>query len=133
MAMKTYKYAYDNEKLDWLLNFALSVVVSDDLERFDWPGRNLMLETLFTERGVGHEICIEFDFLPHGKGLPVDFVVVSYRDCEPGDEEAALYTYDEFAQGLYAELMKQSESDPERREKANKLIQKFELEKYENS
>lgn len=133
MAVKTYKYAYDNEKLDWLLNFALSIVVSDDLNFYEMPGMVLVLDILFRDRAAGHQACVEFDFLPPGKGLPVDFVVVSYRDCEPGDEEAALYTYDEFAQGLYSELLKQSGSDPARREKASKLIQKFELEKYANS
>lgn len=130
MAMKTYKYAYENEKLDQLLNFSLSIVVSDDLHFFEMPGMNLVLDLLFRNRSAGHQACVEFDFLPTGKNLPVDFVVVCYRDCEPGDEEAALYTYDEFGKGLYDELMRQSENDPTRREKASKLIQKFELGKY---
>lgn len=128
MAVKPYTYSCDNEKLGWLLSFCLSVVVSEDLRHFEMPGMRLLLDILYTERGVGQQDCVEFDFIPPSKGRPVDYVLVSYR--EPGDEAAGLYTYDEFAQGLYDELMRQSEGNTAERDKANKIIRQFELQRH---
>lgn len=130
MALNTFKFASSNEKLNDLLNYALSGMVRDDLDRFEMPMAS-NLDLLHEHRGLGYEDCIEFNFLPHGNGvkdMPVNFVVVSNR--EPGEEEAGLYTYSEFARGLYAELMKQSEGNGVLRERAERLIQKYDLQKY---
>ncbi|WP_285412810.1 hypothetical protein [Variovorax sp. efr-133-TYG-130] len=135
MAMNKFRFACDSKKLEDLLGFALSVIVRDDLDRFDMPGIALNLDVLYAERGVGHEVCIEIDFLPSlktGKALPIDFVVISYRDCNPGEEDAGLYAYGEFARGLNEELLKQSEGDAVLRERALRLIEKYDLKKYEN-
>ena len=134
MALNIFKFANTNEKLNELLSYALTGIVRSNLDRLDMPGMTPSIDLLYTHRGLGYEDEVEFYFLPHGNGVkdaPIDFVVVSDLMFNPG--EAGLYAYSEFAQGLYAELMKQSESDPARRDKANKLIQKFELERYANS
>lgn len=133
MALTTFKFAIGNEKLNVLLNYALSGMVRDDLDRFEMP-MALNLDLLYEHRGLGYEDEVEFYFLPHGNGVknaPVDFVVISDLLFNPG--EAGLYAYSEFAQGLYAELMKQSEGNDVRRERAAKLIQRYDLQKYANA
>lgn len=131
MALNIFKFANTNEKLNELLSYALTGIVQSNLDRVDMLGMTPSLDLLYTHRGLGYEDEVEFYFLPHGNGVqnaPVDFVVVSDLMFNPG--EAGLYAYSEFARGLYSELMRQSESDPIRREKANKLIQKFGIGKY---
>ena len=134
MALKTFTFAYSSEKLNELLNYALTGIVQSNLDRLDMPGMTPSLDLLYAHRGLGYEDEVEFYFLPHGNGVkdaPVDFVVVSDLLFNPG--EAGLFAYSEFARGLYAELMKQSEGNDVRRERAEKLIQRYDLQKYANA
>lgn len=134
MALNILKFANSNEKLHELLSYSLTGIVRSNLDRLDSPGMTPSLDLLYTHRGLGYEDEVEFYFLPHGNGVknaPVDFVVISDLLFNPG--EAGLYAYSEFAQGLYAELMKQSEGNDVRRERAAKLIQRYDLQKYANA
>lgn len=129
MAINSFKFCGTNDDLNWLLNnLTLTAIVGDDLARYDTPGMPLILDFLFEYRGVEHEIDVEIDFLPKGKEFPIELVVINYR--EPSYEKAGLFTYAEFAHGLHAAFMKQSEGDSLLRERARKLIQKYDLEKY---
>jgi hypothetical protein len=131
MALNVFRFAYGNEKLNDILSYALSSIVDTDLSRLDMPGMNPCLDRLYVYRGLRFEDEVEFYFLPHGnglKGVPVDYVVVSDLVFDPG--AAGLYTYSEFARGLYAELMKQGERSEARREKAASLIQRYDLQKW---
>ena len=131
MALKLFKFANTNEKLDALLSYALKGIVQSNLDRLDMPEMTPSLDLLYSHRGLGYEDEVEFYFLPHGNGLkdaPVDFVVISDLMFNPG--EAGLYTYSEFAQRLYSELMAQSDGSEVRRERAARLIQRYDLQKY---
>lgn len=134
MALNNFKFANTNEKLNALLSYALTGIVRSNLDRLDMPGMTPSLDLLYTHRGLGYENEVEFYFLPHGNGVKdasVDFVVVSDLMFNPG--EAGLYAYSEFARGLYAELMVQSEGNEVRREKAANLVQRYDLQKYANA
>lgn len=131
MALIKFKFASSSEKLNELLNYALTGIVKSNLDRLNMPGMTPSLDLLYTHRGLGYEDEVELYFLPHGNGVkdaPVDFVVISDLLFNPGD--AGLYAYSEFAQGLYAELMKQSEGNDARREGAVKLIERYDLQKH---
>lgn len=134
MALNVFKFANTNEKLNALLSYALTGIVRSNLDRLDMPGMTPSLDLLYTHRGLGYEDEVEFYFLPHGNGVkdaPVDFVVISDLMFNPG--EAGLYAYSEFARGLYAELMVQSEGSEVRREKAADLVRRYDLQKYANA
>lgn len=130
MAIKQFRFAYDNEKLAWLLDFSISAMVIDDLERFDWPGRVSNLEHLFKGRGFGHELSIDFDFLPSNTELPVEFVLICYRDFKPGDEEAALFSIQEFESELFDQLLNRSVDDAAKRVRALEIIRRLQIEKH---
>lgn len=130
MALRLYKFAYDNEKLSRLLEFSLSAMVADDLVHFVWPGRVCNLELLFSERGFGHEVGLDIDFLPADKASPVELVLICYGDGAPHYAEAALFTIEEFESSLYHQLIDQSSSDPDQRDRATQLIKKLDLDKY---
>ncbi|NHZ36752.1 hypothetical protein [Massilia rubra] len=131
MALINFKFANTNENLNTLLNYALKDIVRSDFGLFDIPGMASNLDLLYSYRGLRYEDEVEFYLLPHGNGAkdaPVDFVVISDLLFNPG--EAGLYAYNEFARGLYAELMRQSEGNEARREKAATLIQRYNLQEY---
>ncbi len=135
MAIKSFRFAYSDKKLGDLLSYSLTGIVRDDLDRFDMPGITPSLDLLYKNKGLDYEGEVEFVFLPSGNGvedLPVELVVLIDIGSNPGEEEAGLYAYSEFAQGLYSELLKQSEGDDLRRKRAMKLIQRYDLERYSN-
>lgn len=134
MALKNFKFAQTSEKLGALLNYALTGIVQSNLDRLDMPGMTSSLDLLYKHRGLGYEDEVEFYFLPHASGIegaPIDFVVISDLLFNPG--EAGLYAYGEFAQNLYLELLRQSEGDSMLRDKALRLIEKFNLQKFANT
>jgi hypothetical protein len=133
MALKVFRFAYDSKKLNELLIFALTGMVRDELDRFEMPEIKSGLDLLYTYRGLRYEDEVEFNFLPPGnsvKNFPIDFVVVCDVGFNPGEEEAGLYAYSEFARELYAELLRQSNDSNVPKERALKIIEKFDLEKY---
>ncbi|MBJ2157800.1 hypothetical protein JC881_18580 [Variovorax sp. IB41] len=114
MALDPFKYSYTQDQLGVILTWAISMVVADDLGRFDIRPKP-SLQYLVEERGLGHEAGFEIDAYPVNKNEPVLFYIVQgdVFGCSADGNDVAIYSPEEFKAAVSREFSIQLEREPE--------------------